>query len=97
MLFYSYFATKIGNKIEIELKNDLVIRGILLSVDTFLNFKLTDIEKIDAKRGWEMGLGDLKTCSIRGSCVKFARIGYEIDDLKRLEEASRYRAGKSFK
>lgn len=34
----------------VELKNDLEIRGILVSVDQFLNIKLDDIKVVDEKR-----------------------------------------------
>ena len=40
MLFYSFFKTLVGKQITVELKNDLEIRGTLVSVDQYLNIKL---------------------------------------------------------
>ena len=34
----------------VELKNDLEIKGILVSVDQFLNIKLDDIKVVDEER-----------------------------------------------
>ena len=46
-LFYSFFKSMIGKDLKIELKNDLIITGTLLSVDQYLNFKLKDIHVDD--------------------------------------------------
>ena len=45
----------------IELKNDMVITGQLLSVDQYLNMKLTDIEVEDVERYPHMVL-DILLC-----------------------------------
>ena len=41
------FKTLLGETITIELKNDLVIQGVLDSVDAYLNMKLTGIHVLD--------------------------------------------------
>lgn len=46
-LFYSFFKTLVGQPVTVELKNDLEISGILVSVDQFLNIKLDDIRVVD--------------------------------------------------
>jgi len=46
-LFYSFFKTLVGKELEVELKNDLAVRGTLHSVDQYLNIKLTDVS-VDA-------------------------------------------------
>ena len=48
MLFYSFFKTLTGQEVTVELKNDLEIRGILHSVDQYLNVKLEDLEVVTA-------------------------------------------------
>ena len=44
MLFFSFFKKLVGKQVTVELKNDLQIRGTLLSVDQFLNIKLDEIQ-----------------------------------------------------
>jgi U6 snRNA-associated Sm-like protein LSm2 len=43
MLFYSFFKTLVGQKVSVQLKNNVTITGTLVSVDQFLNLKLDDI------------------------------------------------------
>ena len=43
MLFYSFFKTLIGQKVSVQLKNNVTITGTLVSVDQFLNLKLDEI------------------------------------------------------
>jgi small nuclear ribonucleoprotein (snRNP)-like protein len=50
MLFYSFFKTLVGKEVAVELKNDIVLTGILLSVDQYLNIKLSNISVIDPDR-----------------------------------------------
>ena len=44
MLFYSFFKTLVGKEVVVELKNDLEIKGVLHSVDQYLNVKLEGVE-----------------------------------------------------
>ena len=46
-LFYSFFKTLIGQPVTVELKNEMAIKGTLVSVDQFLNFKLDAIKVTD--------------------------------------------------
>ena len=46
-LFFSYFKELVGKEVTVELKNDLAIRGILHSVDQYLNIKLENIRVVD--------------------------------------------------
>ena len=47
MLFYSFFKTLVGQEVVVELKNDLAVKGILHSVDQYLNVKLTNTSCVD--------------------------------------------------
>jgi small nuclear ribonucleoprotein (snRNP)-like protein len=47
MLFFSFFKTLVEHEVTIELKNDILIRGTLKSVDQYLNIKLDDISVVD--------------------------------------------------
>ena len=49
-LFFSFFKTLVGKEVIVELKNDLQIRGILQSVDQFLNFKLEETSVVDKEK-----------------------------------------------
>ncbi|KAG1338452.1 putative Serine/threonine protein kinase [Cocos nucifera] len=46
-LFFSYFKELVGKEVTVELKNDLAIRGILHSVDQYLNIKLENTRVVD--------------------------------------------------
>jgi small nuclear ribonucleoprotein (snRNP)-like protein len=46
-VFYSFFKTLVDQEVTVELKNDLAIKGILKSVDQFLNIKLDDITVLE--------------------------------------------------
>ena len=43
MLFYSFFKTLVGKEVCVEMKNDVVLTGVLLSVDQYLNMILLGI------------------------------------------------------
>lgn len=47
MLFFSFFKTLVGKEVVVELKNDLEIKGILHSVDQYLNVKLEGVEAMN--------------------------------------------------
>jgi U6 snRNA-associated Sm-like protein LSm2 len=68
MIFFSFFKTLVGKEVAIELKNDVVITGILLSVDQYLNVKLKQINVVDADAHPQ--LASMKNCFIRGSAVR---------------------------
>jgi small nuclear ribonucleoprotein (snRNP)-like protein len=47
LVFYSFFKTLVDQEVTVELKNDLAIKGILKSVDQFLNIKLDEISVLE--------------------------------------------------
>lgn len=49
-IFYSFFKTLVGQRVTVELKNDMEIEGRLESVDQFLNVKLSEINVIDEEK-----------------------------------------------
>ncbi|KAJ3353661.1 U6 snRNA-associated Sm-like protein LSm2 [Entophlyctis luteolus] len=87
MLFYSFFKTLIGQPVVVELKNDLSIQGILVSVDQFLNIKLDDIRVTDEKRFPHMMC--VKNCFIRGSVVRYVQLPAAAVDTELLQDATR--------
>lgn len=50
MLFYSFFKTLVGKEVAVELKNDIVMMGILVSVDQYLNIKLSNVSIVNADK-----------------------------------------------
>ncbi|TPX35835.1 hypothetical protein SeMB42_g07130 [Synchytrium endobioticum] len=90
MLFYSFFKTLVGQPVTVELKNDLSIRGTLVSVDQFLNIKLDDIKVIDEKR--YPHLASIKNCFIRGSVVRYVSLPKPAVDTALLQDAARKEA-----
>ncbi|KAL6720874.1 U6 snRNA-associated Sm-like protein LSm2 [Lecanora helva] len=43
----SFFKTLVDHEVTVELKNDISIKGMLKSVDQFLNIKLDDIQVVE--------------------------------------------------
>lgn len=68
MLFFSFFKTLVGEEVSVELKNGVVLRGSLVSVDQYLNMKLNTIAVEDGVQYPQ--LGALKNCFIRGSVIR---------------------------
>lgn len=68
MIFFSFFKTLVGKEVAIELKNDVVIMGVLLSVDQYLNVKLKNVHVVNSEAHPQ--LATMKNCFIRGSAVR---------------------------
>ncbi|KAI5300831.1 U6 snRNA-associated Sm-like protein LSm2 [Ascosphaera atra] len=90
MLFFSFFKTLVNTPVIIELKNDIRIRGILKSVDQYLNIKLEDIEVLDLVQYPHMS--SVKNMFIRGSVVRYVVLPSEKVDTDLLEDATRREA-----
>lgn len=43
----SFFKTLIDHEVTVELKNDIQLKGMLKSVDQYLNIKLDDIQVVE--------------------------------------------------
>jgi small nuclear ribonucleoprotein (snRNP)-like protein len=87
MLFHGLFQTLRGKEIVVELKNDLSIRGTLVSVDQFLNIRLDGITVSDEAKFPH--LAALRTCFIRGSVVRYVQLPPEHVDIEFLHDATR--------
>lgn len=87
MLDYSFFKTLTNQTVTIELKNDIRIRGILKSVDQYLNIKLDDIEVLDLAK--YPHLSSVKNMFIRGSVVRYVMLPRSEVDVGLLEDATR--------
>ena len=74
----------------VELKNDLEIRGLLHSVDQYLNIKISDIQVVDEEK--YPHLMAVSNCFIRGSVVRYIQVPAEFTDLELLHDASRIEA-----
>lgn len=90
MLFYSFFKTLVGNDVSVELKNDLVLRGTLHSVDQFLNIRLTNVKTVDVKQ--HPYIMSVKNCFIRGSVVRYVELPKDKVDVELLQESSKREA-----
>ncbi|CAM9669052.1 unnamed protein product, partial [Ectocarpus fasciculatus] len=86
-LFFSFFKTLVGKEVAVELKNDIAITGTLVSVDQYLNVKLTDVRVVDPTRYPQ--LVPIKSCFIRGSVVRFIQIPGKDVDTELLQDAAR--------
>eukprot|EP00956_Cyclotella_meneghiniana_P006809 scaffold9109_cov73-Cyclotella_meneghiniana.AAC.3 len=86
-LFFSFFKTLVGKEIAVELKNDVVLTGILHSVDQYLNIKLTNVSVVNKDKYPQ--LTSLKNCFIRGSVVRYVQINPNDVDTELLQDATR--------
>jgi U6 snRNA-associated Sm-like protein LSm2 len=68
MIFFSFFKTLVGKEVAIEMKNDVVITGILISVDQYLNVKLKQVNVVNSEAYPQ--LSSMKNCFIRGNSVR---------------------------
>jgi len=85
--FFSFFKTLIGKLVIVELKNDLALRGILVSVDQYLNIKLTKMTVVDPKK--YPHLVSVNNCFIRGSVVRYIQLPKEDVDTQLLQDSTR--------
>lgn len=91
MLFFSFFKTLESKSVTIELKNDLMIKGILHSVDQYLNCKLQDVEVLNGDR--HPHLLAVSSVFIRGSVVRYVHINPADVDVPLVQDASRREYG----
>jgi U6 snRNA-associated Sm-like protein LSm2 len=87
MLFHSFFKTLVGKEVTVELKNDLAVKGILHSVDQWLNIKLENVQVVDKVRFPQLQTVD--SLFIRGSVVRFVMMDPKDVDTDLLQEATR--------
>lgn len=76
-----------NKEIIVELKNDIVIKGTLQSVDQFMNIKIDKISIENEKQN--PYLGTLKNCFIRGSVVRYIHLPAKEVDVEILHDATR--------
>ena len=86
-LFHTFFKTLIGKEVTVELKNNLIIQGTLISVDQFLNVKLDAISVPDPDK-YPQFLS-IKNCFIRGSVIRYIHLPPAEIDVSSLQEATR--------
>ncbi|KAG8674411.1 U6 snRNA-associated Sm-like protein LSm2 [Fusarium poae] len=87
MLFFSFFKTLIDHEVTVELKNDIQLKGILKSVDQYLNIKLDDIQVVEELK--YPHLSSVKNVFIRGSVVRYVHLPGASVDTQLLEDATR--------
>jgi U6 snRNA-associated Sm-like protein LSm2 len=85
----------VGQTVTVELKNDLQIRGVLESVDQYLNLKLGACEVVERERHPQ--LLALRTIFVRGSVVRYVHVPKEAVDTELLQDAARKEALESAK
>ncbi|KAH7180978.1 hypothetical protein DER46DRAFT_567596 [Fusarium sp. MPI-SDFR-AT-0072] len=87
---YSFFKTLIDHEVTVELKNDIQLKGILKSVDQYLNIKLDDIQVVEELK--YPHLSSVKNVFIRGSVVRYVHLPGASVDTQLLEDATRREA-----
>ena len=90
LLTASFFKTLIDTPVTVELKNDIQIRGVLKSVDQYLNIKLDDIQVVEEIK--YPHLSAVKNVFIRGSVVRYVHLPSHSVDVQLLEDATRREA-----
>ena len=87
MLFFSFFKTLVGKQVAVELKNDVSMTGTLVSVDQYLNVKLSNISIVERDRFPQ--LCAINNCFIRGSTIRYIQIAAKDVDTELLQDAAR--------
>jgi len=87
MLFLQLFKTLKGKYVEVRLCNDILMRGILQSVDNFYNIKLVSVDVLHSAECIESSA--LSSAYIRGSQVSYISLPRESVDLNALHDAIR--------
>ena len=59
-------------QVTVELKNDIAISGVLVSVDQYLNIKLMKTKVVEEERYPHMS--SVRNCFIRGSVVRYVQL-----------------------
>ena len=77
-------------QVTVELKNDLVITGVLHSVDQYLNIKLNGVQVVEEEK--YPHLMAVKNCFVRGSVVRYIQIPPAAIDVDILHDATRREA-----
>jgi small nuclear ribonucleoprotein (snRNP)-like protein len=77
----------VGQEVAVELKNGLILKGKLHSVDQYLNIKLLKVAVVQPEKYPQ--LIPLKSCFIRGSVVRYIQIPPEHVDTELLQDAAR--------
>jgi U6 snRNA-associated Sm-like protein LSm2 len=73
--------------VAVELKNDVVLMGVLHSVDQYLNIKLLQVRVVNPEKYPQ--LTALENCFVRGSVVRYIQIPSEHVDTELLQDATR--------
>lgn len=89
-IFLTFFKTLEGQVVTVELKNDLQIRGKLLSVDQYLNLKLGDVEIVEKDKFPQ--LLSVSTTFVRGTVVRYVHVPPTAVDTELLQDAARKEA-----
>lgn len=90
MIFFSLFKTLEGKTVTVELKNDLQVRGTLVSVDQYMNLKLDNIEVVDRESFPQ--LLSVRSLFIRGGVVRYVHLPADAIDTELLQDAARKEA-----
>ena len=77
-------------QITVELKNDLAVSGILVSVDQYLNIKLKHTQVVE--EAIQPHLKSVRNCFIRGSVVRYVQMPSNAIDVDVLHDATRREA-----
>ena len=87
MLFLHIFRSLQGKVVIVQLKNNVVIKGILESVDHFYNVKLVQTEVLESAN-CPMTKA-LSSAFIRGSSILYIELPKDEVDLELLHDATR--------
>lgn len=89
MPMHGVFKSLVEKRIRVELKNKLVVTGVLKDVDTFLNIKLYHAKIEENANNVFVGFKEIDSLFLRGSFVKFIWINESDVDPSRMEDATR--------
>ncbi|RPB09929.1 LSM2-like protein [Morchella conica CCBAS932] len=88
MPFFSLFKTLINFEVTVELKDGMIFRGILASIDSYFNVTLKGITIVNAA-GNEAVLYALNSIFLRGNSLRYIHLPADAVDTVALQDATR--------
>jgi U6 snRNA-associated Sm-like protein LSm2 len=86
-VFQGMFKSLKGHKVIVELKNEVVLKGILQHSDNYFNLKLMEVEVLDSESFPQ--LPRLSSAFVRGSAVKYVHLPPEDVKLDKIRALCR--------
>ncbi|KAJ3441693.1 snrnp core protein family member [Anaeramoeba flamelloides] len=87
MIFYQLFKKLVGKVITVELKNDLIITGLLEKVDQYINLQFTNLKLFEPENHPQFA--STESCFIRGKSIRYVFLPENMIDNELIQESTK--------